>query len=336
MAISSAISKFPQELIFSLSARSQVPIADIRLCYTTDRFNFIEVVNEAYIEFVQDKSVNINWTLDMKKTGGLPPGTKVTYWWLLTDISGNKHQTRSENVIFNDLRYSWRSLSEDQLKLYWYKGDASFAQELMSTVQKVHKKLCIDAGIQLVKPAQLYIYASAEDVRGAVINPVGWEGGIAFTDYGIIMAGIAPDELAWGKRVIAHEFTHLVTRHMTRNPYNSIPTWLSEGISVNAEGGLSSSHASRLGKAVKNDQLISVRSLSSPFLVNSDKASLSYAESCSIVDYLVRTHGQSKLSQLLDSFKQGNTYDEALQKIYNFNTDDLSSLWQNYVKAKYQ
>src|SRR4030042_26940 len=139
MAISSATSKFPQELVFSLTARSLVPISDIRLCYTTDRFSFIEVINETYIEFVQDKSVNINWTLDMKKTGGLPPGVKVTYWWLLTDTQGNKHQTRSETIVFNDLRYSWRSLSEGQLKVYWYKGDASFAQELTDTLQKIHK-----------------------------------------------------------------------------------------------------------------------------------------------------------------------------------------------------
>jgi uncharacterized integral membrane protein len=336
MTLSSATSKFPLELTFSLTARSLVPIVDIRLCYTTDQFSFIEIINEAYVEFVQDKSVTINWTLDMKKNGGFPPGTKVTYWWLLTDTKGNKYQTSNETIMFNDQRHTWRDLSEGQFKLYWYKGETKFAQALMDTLVEAHKKLCTDKGINFVKPVQVYIYTSTEDLRGALINPRGWEGGVAFTDYGTIMAAVYPDDLAWGKQVMSHEFAHLLTRQQSGNPYNSIPTWLSEGISIKAEGGLTSSRVERLSKAIKTDQLISVCSLSSPFLVNSDKAGISYAESGSVVDYLVHTYGADKLSELLDCFKQGSTYEEALQEIYSFRTDDLNNSWQNYVKAKYQ
>jgi hypothetical protein len=135
---------------------------------------------------------------------------------------------------------------------------------------------------------------------------------------------------------MTHEFAHLVTGYLSDNPYNSIPRWLGEGISENAEGGITSSAVEQLMKAVKTDQLISVRSLTSPFLVKSDKVSLSYAESYSIVSYLVRTYGQDKLSQLLDCFKQGSTYEDALQKVYNVKTDDLNSSWQNYVKTRYR
>lgn len=336
MAITTAKVKFPTELIFNLSARSVDPIADIRLRYTTDRFSFTKVINEAYVEFEPASSANVSWTLDMQRTGGLPPGTMVTYWWLLTDTRGNKYQTDNEKVLFDDLRYTWQKLNESPLTLYWYKGNASFAQGLMDTAQQALKKLCADAGIQLVKPIRLYVYASAQDVRGAIIYPIGWEAGVAFTDYGAVILSVAPDELVWGKKIIAHELAHLVTRQLTVSPYNGIPTWLSEGISVNAEGALSSARTSRLSKAVKNEQLISARSLTSPFLVDSDAASLSYAESGSIVEYLVRTHGQSKLLQLLDTFKQGSTYDEALQKIYNFNIDALNNLWQSYAKTKYK
>jgi hypothetical protein len=35
---------------------------------------------------------------------------------------------------------------------------------------------------------------------------------------------------------------------------------------------------------------------------------------------------------LLDAFRQGNTYDGALQKVYGFDMDGLNTLWQATLK----
>ena len=45
----SAQPEFPLSLKFNLSAQSDVPITDIRLCYTVDRSSFAEVTSEVYI-----------------------------------------------------------------------------------------------------------------------------------------------------------------------------------------------------------------------------------------------------------------------------------------------
>ncbi|MFC1860043.1 peptidase MA family metallohydrolase [Chloroflexota bacterium] len=323
--------EFPSRLTFNLSAQGDVNITDIRLCYTVDRTSLAQVTSEVYIEFKPATTVNVEWAWDMRKTGGLPPGSGVDYWWAVEDASGDRMETAPSRVQFDDNRYAWRSLTEGKITIYWYEGNDSFAREIMLSAQDALVRLTNDTGAELEKPANLYIYTSAQDLQGAMIYPQEWTGGVAFTRYGTIAIGITTNNLDWGKRAIAHELTHLVIHQMTLNPYNNLPTWLDEGLAMHTEGALALGYTSYLNKAIANGSLISVRSLSSPFSTNTEKAYLSYAQSYSLVDFMITNYGQDKMLELLLTFRQGSDYDSALEKVYGFDMDGLDTLWQGYV-----
>ena len=72
--------------------------------------------------------------------------------------------------------------------------------------------------------------------------------------------------------------------------------------------------------------MISVRSLSSPFSAIPEQAYISYAESNSIVTFLIQKYGKDKMVQLLNVFHQGSGYDDALKQVYGFDQDGLDSL----------
>jgi len=333
---SSSQAEFPSRLSFNLAAQSGVDITDIRLCYTVDRASFAQVTSEVYIEFAPATTVDVNWTLEMVKIGGLPPGSSVNYWWAVEDASGGRIEMAPSRVQFEDNRYSWRSLTEGEVTIYWYKGDESFAQEIMLSAQQALTRLAEDTGAELEKPAKLYIYASTQDLRGAMIYPQEWTGGVAFTRYGIIAIGIASDNLPWGKRAVAHELTHLVIHQMVLNPYNDLPTWLDEGLAMHTEGVLGPQFTTYLNKAIAEKGLISVRSLSSPFSAYAEQSYLSYAQSYSLVDFLISNYGQTQMLELLLTFRQGSSYDGALEKVYGFDMDGLDTLWQDYVTMSAQ
>jgi hypothetical protein len=40
------------------------------------------------------------------------------------------------------------------------------------------------------------------------------------------------------------------------------------------------------------------------------------------------------MSQLLLTFKEGATYDDALEKVYGFDMDELNALWQGSLKSQ--
>ncbi|MFC2020058.1 peptidase MA family metallohydrolase [Chloroflexota bacterium] len=320
--------EYPDKLTFNLSASSNVDVTDIRLCYTINRSSFAQVTSEIYVEFTPGTSISAQWTMDMKKTGGLPPGSKVTYWWRVTDASGNKVETAPAQVPFDDTHHPWRSLSRGKITLLWYAGNESFAQELLATAEQTLIRLASDTGAQLKQPVKLYIYASAQDLRGTLIHPQEWTGGVAFTRFGIIAIGIAPSQLDWGKRATAHELAHLVTQQMTYNPYSGLPSWLNEGLSMYAEGLLGSTFVAQLDKAIAENRLISVRSLSSPFSAFREESALAYAQSYRLIEFLVGSYGQAKMLELLNTFREGASYDEALERVYGFDMDGLDILWR--------
>ena len=320
---------FPLKLGFSVSTESDVNITEIRLHYTVDRMSYAQVTSEVYLEFVPATTVEAEWSWDMRKTGGLPPGSSVGYWWTVEDAKGDRIETSMTKVQVDDARYSWYSLTEGKVTIYWYEGDESFARELMSVAQQVLIRLAEDTGAVLEQPVNIYIYASAQDLLGAMIFPQEWTGGVAYTRFSTIAIGISPDSLDWGRRAMTHELTHLVIHQMVFNPYNDLPTWLDEGIAMYAEGALEPVLVALLDKAEAEDSLISVRSLSSPFSAYAEESLLAYAQSYNLVEFLISNYGQSKMLELLSTFRQGSGYDEALLKVYGFDMDGLDSLWRS-------
>ena len=325
---SSADVSFPQSINFKVSAQGDAKITEIRLQYTIDMIGFATIINEAYVPIQSSTTVNAQWSWDLTKIGGLPPGTIIRYQWLLKDANSNSLKTPLTEVKFDDGRYTWQSLVQDKVTIYWYQGNQSFGQTIMQATQDALTRLAASTGATIKEPVRLYIYANSNDLQGSMIFPQDWTGGVAFPPYGCIAIGISTSNLDWGKEAIAHELTHLIVHQMTLNPYNDLPTWLDEGLAMYNQGPLDITFVNNLDMAIQENRLISVRSLASPFSSYSEISYVDYAESYSIVDYLISTYGKDKMFALLDTFQQGATYDGALQKIYGLNMDSLNTAWQ--------
>ncbi len=327
----SASVSFPDAITFELSAESDADIVDIRLHYQVERVDFADVTTEVYIEFDPAPSVEEGWMWDMRKTGGLPPGAVVRYWWTVEDVDGNVFGTEPISLEFADDRYNWRSLELGQVILYWYEADETFARDLGMGVEGALKRLADETGAEMERPVSIYVYSNSQDLQGALMFPQEWTGGVAHTRYGVIAIGIGPDELEWGRRAVSHELTHMVVHQVTLNPYGDIPVWLDEGLAVNNEGALDQVYSAALQLGIDGGTLMSLQSLASPFSTDPMKALLSYAQSQSVVDFLITEYGREDMLRLLNTFAEGSTYDAALEGVYGFDTDGLDALWSDWI-----
>jgi hypothetical protein len=320
---------FPASITFNITTTSDVNITDIRLHYIVDRMAHARIVSEIPVQITPATRVTTQWVWDMRMSGGMPPGSRIDYWWTVSDAAGGRLETAPAVVPLEDNRYDWRNIVRGSVTLYWYEGDDAFADELMDAVQEALTRLDDNTGAELKDPVRLYIYASSSDLRGSMIFPQEWTGGVAFSEYGVITIGIPPSSsgLEWGKRAIAHELTHLVVNQVTFNPYNSLPIWLNEGLAMVSEGESESEFVGIFSEARDENTLISIRSLASPFSAYSDQALLSYAESHEVVAYLISEFGRDMMLLLLNTFARGAGYDEALLKVYGFDMDGLNAAW---------
>jgi hypothetical protein len=326
---SSAEPCFPDRITFNLEAESSAQIIDIDLNYRVKKMSLVPVSCRVDVDFTPGRRVATSCTWNMEVTGGLPPGTEIDYWWLIEDDIGQKVETSPHTVKFDDLRYDWRSLTSGQVTIYWYEGDQSFAQELLDAADEALVRLASDIGVSLEQPAKIYIYASSWDLQGALVYPQEWTGGVAFTEYGIIAIGISPGNLEWGERAIAHELGHLVVHQALFGPYGDLPTWLDEGLAMHAEGELRSDLQEQLDEAVANNTLFSVCSIASSFPANPYEAMLCYAQSYSVVQFLLDNYGRDNILELLAVFKEGSTPDKALLEVYGLDMGGLNDLWRS-------
>jgi len=319
---------FPNSITFDVEAQSDATITKLRLHYIVDQQNYAKVVSEGWPQFSPSTSVDTQWVWDMGGSGGLPPGAQVEYWWTAEDAAGESAQTNISTVSFDDNRYNWQSITTGPVTLLWYSGNDLFANSLMTAAQQGLQRIENNIGATPQGHIRIYIYASVQDFHGAQPFTQQWVGGLTFGGFDIIAIAVATNQLPFGEGAIPHELTHWVVHQVTFNNYGAgLPPWLDEGLATYIQGAVPDYQAA-LNYAIENNQLISVRSLSSPFSAIPTQALISYGESQSIVTFLIQTYGEDKINQLLNVFRQGASYDDALKQVYGFDQGGLDVLWR--------
>ena len=324
---------FPRSIVFRMAAESDAAITGISLQYRMDRMSIFPVTSVVFPDFAPGEETTVAWTWEMEQTGGLPPGAGLTYWWSLEDASGRRADTPERRTVFEDGRHQWQEIEGVGFTLYWYRGDSLFARHLADAGEEALDLLGRDVGARPSMAIRVYIYGSSGDLQGSLIFPDEWTGGVAFTEYSVVALGISPGELDWGLRAMAHEMAHLVVHQATMNGYGvSLPTWMDEGLAMYAEGPLAAGFASVLDSAVREGRLDSVQSLASSFPADTGAAYLAYAESYSLVDYLLEKHGgQEKMLEYLGAIRGGSGYEDALLAVYGLSPAALDALWKSHL-----
>ncbi len=324
---------FPESLTFHASIESSAPVTSVVLEYGTDQLTCGSVVAKAFPQFTPGTTVQAEWTWEMKQSGSLPPGARLWWRWRYTDENGVENVSEKKTVTWLDSAHNWQTLTSNLIQIHWYSGDRAFAQELLKAAQAGLARLQNDAGLQPDKPIHLYIYANSEDMKNAILYEPSWTGGMAFPEQDIVIIGISPNDLEWGRTTIAHELTHVLVGHLTFSCLSDVPTWLNEGLAVYSEGALDPASQAQLDKAIRDDQLLSVRSLSGGFSEVSSRAYLSYSESYSLVKFLIESYGQDQMNALLIALRDGSTVDEALTQVYGFDAEGLERAWRDAIGA---
>lgn len=325
---------FPEAVTFSVNIESDVNIKNIVLEYGAEQLTCGNVIAKAFPDVTPGKDVSVSWKWDMRQSGSLPPGAKLWWRWVVTDENNNQTTSERQEIIWLDSVHDWQNISGERINLHWYSGSQSFGKTLHTAAVDALKKLDAEAGLKIEEPVDIYIYGETEDMRDAVLFEPSWTGGQAFPPHNIVIIGINQAILEWGKSTEAHELSHVITGHMTFNCLYSVPTWLDEGMAMYSEGKLDDASQKQFDKAVQDDTLISLRALSGGFSEKADKADLSYSESYSVVNFMLKTYGRAKMTALLKGLQAGNAIDEALQQVYGLDTDGLEDAWRKGINAQ--
>jgi hypothetical protein len=325
---------FPETATFRAKITSDTEIQSVVLEYGNEQQTCGEVIAKAFPQFTPGKTVTAEWTWEMRQSGSLPPGTTLWWRWHITDANGKETVSETKTAIWLDDIHDWQSITSGQLHLHWYGKDKAFAQRMLNAGLEGLKRNETQAGLTTDSPINFYIYPNYADMRDATLYEPSWTGGQAFSEVNIVIMGISQSDTEWDQNTVIHELTHVLVGHLTFSCLGDVPTWLNEGLAVYSEGKLDDASQQQLDDAIRNDTLLTIRSLSSGFSEIADKMYLSYSQSYSVVKFLIETHGQEKMNALLGTLRDGNSVDDALQQTYGFDIEGLEDAWRQSIGAK--
>ena len=329
------ILNFPESATFRAAFTSDAQITSVVLEYGNEQQTCGEVIAKAFPQFTPGTTVEAEWTWEMRQSGSLPPGAQLWWRWRVTDANGQETVTEVKTALWLDNTHDWQTINNGEfIRLHWYEADQTFATDLAKAAYDGLLFNETQSGLKAEAPIDIYIYASTDDLKEAILYEPSWTGGQAFPDQNIVILGISQSDLDWGREAIVHELTHVLVGHLTFSCLGDVPTWLNEGLAVYSEGELDPTSERQLQESIRDDTLLTVRSLSSGFSEIADKAYLSYSQSYSITKFLVETHGQEKMTGLLLSLQNGMTIDEALTQAYGFDVNGLENAWRTSIGAQ--
>ncbi len=259
----------------------------------------------------------------------IPPGTRLSYYWFLYDNKGGTYSLPTKEFTYNDTRFNFRELKSGVVTLRWYQGDANFGQAALNKATATIAKLGKLYNLIAKNAINITIYPDSRSMFTALPpNTAEWVGGQAIPTLGTIVLAIAPGDLNEIGRSIPHEVSHQVVYQATRNPYNSPPPWLDEGLAVSNQDGVEPTLEDTVARAITKRELFPLRVLNAAFPADSQQSYLAYGQSLKVVQFIITRYGPEALAKILASFKEGVTYDEAVQRGLGIGLDDLDREWK--------
>ena len=323
----SATLDFPNTVTFSATLSASTEIVSVTLEYGNEQLTCGEVIAKAFPDFTPNTEVDVAWLWDMRQSGSLPPGTTIWWRWRYTDSNGKEFLSEKQTVTWLDSQHDWETLADKDVRIHYYDNSESFAQTMLSAGLEGLRRNKDQAGMTPDIPVEIYVYPNYDEMRDAILYEPQWTGGLAYSDSSIIIMGTSGDA-EFDKATVIHEVTHILVGRNAFTCIGFIPTWLNEGLAVYTEGPLDPGMQAQFDIALRDDEFFPVRSLGGNFSEIPEKALLSYAQSYSVVNFMLETYGQEKMSQLLTALSNAEPVDGALVAIYGLDIDGLDAAWR--------
>jgi hypothetical protein len=319
--------EFPRGVSFSITFHAPAEVKEVRLQYhlAPDGTGATAVAS-----CTGGATTTCTYSLVSGSEISIIPGAEITYHWEIEDTAGDKLSTDDKLYVHEDTRFTFQTLKQDTITLYYHGGSESQARAVLNATADTLQKIGALERVQVTFPVKVFLYTTADEMQPAIAQGgagrgVQVLGEVVYSDTAMVSSDV--DTLD----IVRHEVAHIVTRVATKGPFG-IAGWLNEGISVYSQTTPLAGHAEALQSAIDNDRVLSFKELNSSASGSvAATVGLYYGEAGSIVKFLVETYGADKFADLLKVFKDGSTADKAFQAVYGFDQLGMENAWRASV-----
>jgi hypothetical protein len=322
-----AVNEFPTGVTFTVAFQSSTPVGEARLRYELAPDG---TGASAVAECSGTTTLTCSHTLVSGAGIYVIPGASITWHWDIEDELGNSISTGDKLYVHEDTRFTFQSLSRDNVTVFFHDGTAAEAPSVLDAAAETISSLGALLQTDVPFPVKVYLYETAQEMQpaiatGGVGRGVTILGEVVYSDTAMVSADVNTLDIT------RHEIAHIVTREATKGPFG-IPDWMNEGISVYSQRQGLAGHDAALNSAIDRDAVLTMPELnSSASGGTSGTVGLYYGQSGSIVRYLIVTYGEQQFADLVRTFREGSTINNAFESIYGFDQLGLENEWRASV-----
>lgn len=213
---------------------------------------------------------------------------------------------------------------------------ADLADRVAALIDDAVPRIARIVGTDDLRPVLAFVYPDRALFREAVdLPPQSTIVGLATFPSGVIHID-GTGLLSSIRKVVPHEVGHVMIARAVGPALSELPIWINEGIAEYVAGERAAQVDPVALRAIGRGAALKLADLDPTFRARSQQSGLAYAQSASLVHFLVEERGEAVIAALLMAFRQVQDFDAALSQAAGLRLGELESEWRASVSRRWR
>ncbi|MGA1868953.1 MAG: peptidase MA family metallohydrolase [bacterium] len=241
------------------------------------------------------------------------------------------------NVLANE----WHTRTTSHFTLYYHLKDRRLADYIMESAEEDYMRIVGDIGIDPGITTRVYLAPDSRTYQELIPGSRKsheWSVGI-FSPAENKIVLLSPKAQKVGhpdlQQIMAHELTHFVLHTITRKHKVKLPVWLNEGLAMYEARQWDWHYRSIMAQISLSKSFAPLASLKENFPQERRNAERAYAQSISVIAFILNKHGVNALHGIIDKLIHGKTTRGAFQTVLGISLEEFERQWHAYLRRRY-
>ncbi|MGA1864792.1 MAG: peptidase MA family metallohydrolase [bacterium] len=246
------------------------------------------------------------------------------------------------NLLFShEFPTDWETQETAHFVLHFQQKDHLLADYIMESAEEDYKRIIHHIGIDPGIKAMVYIAPDRDSYQA--LQPKGkktheWSIGVFYPHQNLILL-LSPKAQKEThpdlQQIMAHELTHFILYTVTREKGIDLPIWLHEGLAMYEAKQWNWNYRRIMAETALTRSFLPLSSITNGFPSEKRLADRAYAQSISLIAYIINKYGVDYLNKLIQKLVEGSQTPEAFFRVFGITLEDFENNWHMYLRRRY-
>lgn len=228
----------------------------------------------------------------------------------------------------------WKTEKSQHFIIYYQEASKDFIQELVYKAENYYNSIVEELGFRRFdfwsweNRAKIYLYNNSADYLKDT-QTLEWSGAQVLIKQRIINTFIG--QQSFFNSILPHEITHIIFREFV-GLKTSLPLWIDEGVACSQEKNNLAMRMRTAKGLIENNTYLEFNRFFAVYSATSIAADVFYAQSASIVTFLLNKYDRQLFLDFSRSLRDGIPWQKALLNTYRFTSvEEMETAWNDYI-----